>query len=262
MRILRLSTSDDVLPTVAEHERGYRLVEAALARECGQPVETIVRNIWLTDQLPDLIDRWLDADQPDIVTFKVSSYWFSYESVPLRFERSRLGVPGKMLAGLGATAGETSWLAHTPAFHAARNTIRRAIGGGAVYFTPDQVIERVTACLRRILQRENVVLIVRGPLVSEAGGTSPATQRRYEEQRRYVDRAVADRCAALHVYYTGCRAAPPASELLIYRGPDRLHMNPLGHELMGREEAAAAVAAWRISMGADAPLYRESTAVV
>lgn len=35
MRILRLGTSDDLLPTVAEHERGYRIIEQVLAAETG-----------------------------------------------------------------------------------------------------------------------------------------------------------------------------------------------------------------------------------
>jgi hypothetical protein len=261
VRVLRLSTSDDVLPTVSEPERGYRLIEAALSAECSQPVETIVRNIWPNEDLPNLIERWLDAAQPEVVTFKVSSFWFSYESVPLKLQRSRLGPPARVLGRVGDTAGKTSWLAHTDGFHLLRNATRRVVGG-AVYFTPEEVIERVTACLRRIVQRENIVVVVRGPLVSESGGTSGKTQQRLEQQRRYVDRALADRCAALHIHYTGCRSAPPMSELLHYRGPDRMHMNALGHERMGREEAAAVVSAWRTSLGGEGQLYLESAAVV
>jgi hypothetical protein len=260
MRILRLSTSDDILPTVAESERGYRLIEAALGAESHQPVETIVRNIWPTEDLPELIERWLDAAQPEIVTFKVSSFWFSYESVPLRLQRGSLGLPGKLLAQVGDTAGKASWLADTAAFHALRSAARRTVGG-AIYFTPDEVIERVTACVRRILQRENVVALVRGPLVAESGGASLRAQRRLEARRRYVDRALAERCAGMHVHYTGCRAAPPISELLPYRGPDRMHLNALGHERVGREEAAAVLTAWRIALGASGPIYLESCAV-
>jgi hypothetical protein len=261
MRILRLTTSDDLLPMAPGQERGYRIVERALAAETGEPVETIVREIWPTADLPDVVGRWLERYEPDIVSLKVSSFWWTYQSVPLKLERSRLGPVGKLTASAGRRAADTAWLAHSRSMIGLRDGIRRLFGG-ATHFTADEVIERISLCLRRAFQREGVLLVVRGGLVAETLGCTPATQVREEEARRRVDSALAALCAELHVHYTGCRAAPPLSWLLTYRQRDRLHQNALGQQRVGEEEARAMIAAWRHAHGAELPLYLESNAVV
>jgi hypothetical protein len=161
MRILRLSTSDDLRPEVPETDRIHRLVEHAFAAETGQPVETMIRVIWPTPALPDAIDRWLQSYDPDVVFFRVSSYWFTYESVPLRLERSRLGRPARALARAGFASADAPRLAYTPLYRGTRNVLRRVVGS-AVNFTPDEVIETVEACLRRIARHERAVVVVRG----------------------------------------------------------------------------------------------------
>lgn len=72
MRILRLSTSDDLRPELPESGRIHRLVEQAFAAETGEPVETLIRVIWPTPGLADVIDRWLESYDPDVVFFRVS----------------------------------------------------------------------------------------------------------------------------------------------------------------------------------------------
>ena len=124
MRILRLSTSDDLRPEVPETDRIHRLVEHAFAAETGQPVETMIRVIWPTPALPDAIDRWLQSYDPDVVFFRVSSYWFTYESVPLRLERSRLGRPARALARAGFASADAPRLAYTPLYRGTRNVLR------------------------------------------------------------------------------------------------------------------------------------------
>lgn len=260
MRILRIATSDDTLPTVDDAERGYRIVEQALAAETGRSTETICREGWPDPRLPTVIDRWIDNLQPDIVFLRVSSFWFTYESVPLKLQRSWIGPPARFAARAGFASAARPWPGNTSAFNAGRNVLRRAIGS-AIYFTPEQVIESMAVCIRRILQHENVVLIVRGPLIAETAGCSAAVQARAEERRRAVDSAVARLCAELHVHYTGCRAAPPAEAVAPFRGPDRLHLNAGGHRRVGLEETEAHLAAWRHSRGAEVPLYLESAAV-
>jgi hypothetical protein len=260
MRILRLATSDDTLPTVQESERGYRIVEQAIAAETGQTVETTCREAWPDANLPAVIDRWIDSLQPDIVFFRVSSYWFTYQSVPLKLQRSRLGWPARMAANAGFASAARPWPGNTAAFNTGRNALRRVVGS-AVHFTPEQVIEAVTACIRRVLQHENVVLVVRGPLIAETAGCSRAIRDRAEEDRRRVDRAIARLCAEVHVHYTGCREAPPLPSVARFRGPDRLHLNAAGHRRVGIEEAQAHLTAWHRSRGADLPLYLETDAV-
>jgi hypothetical protein len=258
--MLRLANSDDVRPTVADHERGYRFVERALEAETGESVDSMVREIWPNPGLADVIAGWMDRFEPDVVSLKASSFWFSYPSVPLRLRRSSLGRTGRGMARVGFGAAQVPWVAHSDAYRVLRDTVRRIIGG-VPYFTAAQVIDRISACLRRIVQREGVLLVVRGPLVAETGGCTSAVQHRFEIQRREVDRALAALCAQLHVHYTGCREAPHIRDLLRYRGPDRLHLNAAGHQRVGLEEAEAMVSAWRHAHGASVPLYLESAAV-
>jgi len=258
MRILRLATSDDVRPTVADHERGYHIVERALAAETGEDVETIMREIWPDPELPDVLGRWIERFEPEVVSLKVSSFWFTYESVPQRFR----GLPlvGRHLAAAGLTAAGTPWIGHSAPFDAARNLARRVVGS-AIYFTPAQVLEVMAECLRRIVREEGLLVVVRGPLIAEIRGCSKALQARGEQRRQEVDRAVGRLCAELHVHYTGCREAPPFCDVQRWRGPDRLHLNAEGQRRVGLEEADAMLAAWRHSKGGDQPLYLESRAV-
>src|SRR4029079_15876972 len=86
VRILRLSNSDDMREAPDVPRRAYRIVEAALTAETGEPVETIVRDAWPEPNLPDVVDGWLKRYEPDIVFLKVSSYWFTYRSTPLKFQ--------------------------------------------------------------------------------------------------------------------------------------------------------------------------------
>lgn len=258
MRILRLGTSDDLLPTVAEHERGYRIVERALAAETGEPVETIIREAWPEPALPDVLDRWLERFEPDVVSLKVSSFWFTYESVPERLRA--LPMVGNPLAAAGLKTASTPWLGNSAAYDAARNAARRVLGS-AIYFTPEQIIDVIEACLRRIVRAERALVVVRGPLVAEVRGLPAPLQERGERRRRHVDSALAHLCADLHIHYTGCREAPPFREVERWRGPDRLHQNAEGQRRVGLEEAEAMLAAWRHRRGADTPLYLESQAV-
>lgn len=260
MRILRLTTSDDLRPVAYEDERTHRIVERAFEAETGERTETVLRAIWPTRELPDLIGDWIERYEPDVVFVKVAAYWFTYESVPLRFQRSHLGVLGRGVARAGFRTAETSF-AETSFFHAARRISRRVVGS-AVFFTADQVIDCMTACLRRIAQAEQALVVVRGPLIAEGAGVSAAVERRAEERRQTVDAAMRALCAELRFHYTGRNEPPPRfSDVVRYRGPDRVHLNAAGHRLVGEEESHALISAWRRLHGADEPLYLESEAV-
>ena len=87
MRVLRLGNSEDRSPGIADSDRAWYIAGIVLAEACGESVETVVRPISPTRELPDLLDKWLDEYQPDLVLLKVTWYWYSYESVPRRIER-------------------------------------------------------------------------------------------------------------------------------------------------------------------------------
>jgi hypothetical protein len=259
VRILRLSNSDDLREAPDVPRRAYRFVEAALTAETAEPVETVVRDAWPEAGLPDVVEGWLKRYEPDIVFLKVSSYWYTYRSTPLKLQRSRARAL-HTIGGGAARAAERGRLSELAAFHAFRNAARRLLGG-ALYFTPEQVIEAISGVIRRVSQHEDVLLVVRGGLMAEALGCSAAVQRRAEADRQHVDRALAALCAELRVHYTGCREAPPLEQALAYRGRDRMHVNAAGHERVGMEEAKAMLAAWRNAHGEPGPLYLESDAV-
>ena len=261
MRYLRLSTSDDLLATVADHERGFRAVEQALATEAGEPVETMVREIWPDPHLPDVVETWLSRFEPDVVSLKVSSFWFTYESVPLRLRQlGMLGPVGGRIADVGLRSAATPWIGNSRPFDVVRNLARRVVGS-AIYFTPDQVIGVMDGCLRRIVRHEGAVVAVRGPLIAETRGCDRKLVGRGEQRRRQVDRAMAALCTDLHLHYTGRQAAPPFDQVKRWRGPDRMHMTAEGHRRAGMEEAEAMLRAWRHARGAAVPLYLESEAV-
>jgi hypothetical protein len=123
-----------------------------------------VRSIWPTAELPSLIESWMVKHHPDLVFMKVVSYWFCYESVPLKVER-KLGRLGKPVADAGVKAADTGWLASNPLFHAGRRLAQRTIGAVSP-FEPQEVLERMSAFIRQVLRSENTALLVKGP-----GGT-------------------------------------------------------------------------------------------
>lgn len=249
IRILRLTLSDDLVPLPEGARRSWQVAEAMLAAESGEDVETTLRIIWPEPQLPDLVERWMDRYAPDIVTLKVSPYWFTYESVPLRVQR-HVPVIGPRLAKVGLQAADAGWLAQNAVFRSARRASRRLIGG-ETYFTPDEVVAVMTSCISRILRHEGVILAVRGPLEADTDGAGASAVRRGEARRRFVHEAMKRLAADLHVHYSGADSIRP-----VPRGPDQLHLSADGHEEKGREEGEALVAAWRQarSDGAD-PLY-------
>lgn len=201
MKILRLGTSEDLPGRVPENALAYRIVEERLRHATGEPVETVVKAVWPAEALPPIVERWLATVQPDLVYLKVAAFWFAYESVPLKLERM-FGRAGKPLAAAGLRAASTPWLAHNGAFRAGRRLAQRTIGG-ATHFTPDEVVERVGACICSIVRAESVGLAVRGPQAFADFSASDAARARAEQRRQHVHRALRDLCRESRVEYVG-----------------------------------------------------------
>ncbi|MEO6398754.1 MAG: hypothetical protein ABIP13_09840, partial [Tepidiformaceae bacterium] len=66
MRILRLTNSNDLTPAVAPEFRASAVVERVVSAATGEPVESMVRAIWPTPDLPDHVGRWIETYQPDV----------------------------------------------------------------------------------------------------------------------------------------------------------------------------------------------------
>jgi len=243
VKLLRLGNSYDVDPNIAAGENKASVADRVLAEGSGEHVETTIRVIWPEAGLPDLIEKWLDRYQPDVAMLVVSSYWFTYVSVPVRVERS-FGPLGKPLARAGLKAAGTPWLAHNAAFRLARRATLASIGG-TTNFTPEQVIDSMETCIRRIVAREDVALAVRGPRVAFAADGTKKSERWAEARRSKVDRHLGEFCRQLHIEYISYeQGASTLDERETFQG-DLVHSTAAAHNDQGQLEGEALLRAWQ-----------------
>lgn len=243
MRILRLTNSDDINPRVAEGSRSPAVLERLFTEATGEPAETVLRIIWPDPALRGLIDGWLDRYHPDIVLFVVSSFWFTYESVPLKIERT-FGPIGKPIAHAGLRAADNPKFAQSRIFHAGRRMALRTFGG-ATHFSPAEVVSLVESCVRSILARESAALVVRGPYAAFGSDAGARARRRAELRWRAVDEPVHRLCKQLHVEYIAFGSPVATTEdPALFQG-DFVHVTDEGHQRRAEAEARAVIAAWR-----------------
>jgi hypothetical protein len=243
VRVLRLTNSNDVNSAVAGAANKASIGERMLAEAAGEPVETTIRTIWPSSELPQLIAQWVRRYEPDLVLFVVSSYWFTYESIPTKVEHS-LGPVGPSLARLGIRAAGNNRLANNRLFRAGRGALLNTIGG-VPFFTTDEVNQMVEECLRAVVGFEGVGVVARGPRISYAAEGTRKAKRRAEARRLAVHRHVSELCRRLHVEYIGWDSAVTAQEDSSGLQGDLVHMNESLHAEQGRIEGEAMLRAWR-----------------
>jgi len=246
VKILRLGNSNDTGAWVPESDRRHVLVQDQLAAELGEPVDTLVKAAWPNHQLPALVARWMDEFQPDLVYFKVNSFAYQYESVPLKLQR-KFGRAGEPFANAGVRAAERQWLSHNRAFRAGRRAAQRFIGG-ATHVQPQEAAESVEACIRTIVRHENVALLVKGSRGrSKDPNLTPKMLERAEGRRLLVHERIARVCAELSVDYIGNAKAAWRTDPKERRTRvgDDLHHDAAGHRDGAGEEAATLLAVWR-----------------
>jgi len=238
VKVLWLCNSDEVNGDMPEERRASHLAARLLEAQAGEQVEVIPRAIWPSPELPAIIDGWIDRYSPDIVVFHVNGFWYLYRSIPLLFQR-RFGRVGKQIARAGLSVGSTPWIVKTRAYHLGRRLALKTIGG-ATYFSPEEVCETVESCVRRILRREGVGLVVRAPL-------SPDKYSAPAEMIRTVDRTVRALCDAVHATYVGRQDpdVPVRTEVEFWRRGDRVHTSAEGHAYYAQQAAGAVLIEWR-----------------
>lgn len=233
MRILRLTNSDDLNETIPAELRAPALATKVIEERMGEPVETIARVIWPDPELPDIVESWLDRYQPDCVFMRTASYWVTYESVPLRLQRRAYRGTG-WLARLGGAAGANSRLASTAPFRVARRAAVRMIGGDT-YFTPEEAAATVAATLRRIVVRESLVAVVRGPFNAHNSSGTKAGLARSKDRNRQFDSLLASVCGELHVPYVSVHhLSDPRAQ-----GGDEVHLNADAQRTFAQIEGGA-----------------------
>jgi hypothetical protein len=199
LRLLRLTDSNDLIPAADPSLGALALFERSTADGIGEPVETLIKVIWPDAELPGVVESWMERYHPDVVLLRAASYWVTYESVPLRLRRKAFPGTG-VLARVGAAAGARPWIASSLPFRVARSVSTRILRGDT-YFTPEDAAATVAATLRRIVVRESVVTVVRGPFNSHNASATRAGLARAKARTVRFDALLASLCAELHVPY-------------------------------------------------------------
>ena len=239
MRILRLTNSNDALDDISPEQRGAEIAKRLVAELTGEQVETISRVFWPSEKLPGIVERWLAEYEPDTVFFRVSSFWVSYESVPLRVRRT-LGRFGALPGRVGLEVGGNQRFASSAIGKTVRRTAARTIGGDP-HFTPAEAARHVEAVVRVVLARESILPVVRGPgHAFNSAGTARglARGRRLSDE---LDSMLAAACERLHVPYASASYIGHQSS---FARADEVHEGPEGQRLYGEFEGKLIARAW------------------
>jgi len=244
MRVLRLGNSEDMRDDLPLESRAWHVAGAQLEAAVGEPVETVLRPIKPTAELPGLVDEWIEDARPDLVFLKVTWYWYAYESVPRRIERI-FGRAGRPVARAGTAATRNPTVVRNSAFKLGRRAAHRLIGGDTPY-PAASVLDVMEATVRRVLAHESIALLVKGTGGSreQAGDGFYGPVERFAERKLQVEGGIERFCDGLGVPYIGTPTRSEVSAAEVKRG-DGIHRGELGHGRMGMHEGESMVAAWR-----------------
>ncbi len=195
----------------------------------GGPLERVIKVAWPTDQLPDLVDRWLAESEPDVVFFMINEFWFNYRSVPALVSR-KFGPFGRLASAAGYRAGRNKRLSNSRLFQKSRRFTEDRLGGDA-HFEPDAVSAVCIESLSRILRAEGPVPLVLGPIGILDGMITPAFRAEGVRRRERVDAALQAFCTANHVEYWGINSAVNAGRPRnVSTLADAIHFDAAGME--------------------------------
>ncbi len=230
MKVLLLGNSNDGGSWIGDGRKRHEIVADTLSERHGEPVTVISKSVWPSDGLPEVVDRWMVEHEPDVVYFTTLSYWFQYRSVPLRVRRV-LGPLGSSVSNAGFRVAESPRWSHNAVFRQTRRLLQRTIGGDA-HFTPDEVVERVTAVVRTVLRYEGVVMALQGPDGRTDYAFSARGRAANERRRLGVDQRLRAWCEEHHVTYENSPVAAFTIDptLAKNRVGDGLHANATWHE--------------------------------
>jgi hypothetical protein len=256
VRILLLGNSNDTGNWFEGGRNRHEILRDKLVAEFGEPVEVVVKALWPTERVAELLGGWLEQYDPDIVHLGINPFWYSYESVPLRMKRLLGKKAGSAVANTGLGLARNRRLAHNAAFRTVRRWAQRTVGGDT-YFTTDQVVERISECIRLVVRNEGTILIVKGTRGRSKPSMSARQLERREQRRAEVHNGLKPLCDQLHVIYSGSAIAawktdPNAPKAERDRVGDGLHSNARGHERMAdrlHESIREAVLAHQVDHG-------------
>ena len=237
MRILWLGNSDDVNALVPEEKRMPSVPERFIEERTGHTPEILVRPLWPSSDMAERAGKWVDDFDPHMVCLYVGAYWYSHRSVPLRVQR-KLKIVGGPVATAGRRAAESRAFGERRWFHFLRALALKTIGGDAE-FTTQQVFERSEATVRRILAKEDRIVVVRAPTQSHDRKVRPGALSHLAMTRK-LERM----CQMLHVGFVGWDQPPFAIEKPDHMLGDELHIDEEGQARVGADIGEALAAGW------------------
>lgn len=141
MKVRILGSSIDTQNWVEGGRIRHEIARDKLTAEFGEPVVVVVKNLWPNERVAEFVGCWMIENEPDGVYLNVTSYPFSYESLPLRLQRV-LGRLGNGVGSAGFQLTDSKRWAHNSVFRILRRWGQATLGGDT-YFTPEQVVARI-----------------------------------------------------------------------------------------------------------------------
>lgn len=241
MKILRLGSSEDAPGRLPPEFMREHLIQQGLERELGEPIEIATQRAWPNQRLPEMVRRWMDEEEPDMVTMHVTGYWFMYQSVTRKLRR-RWGKFGQTVGQAAHDSADVPWLAYNPVFRFGRRVVTRVIGG-ETNFTPDEVVQRVTDSMKEIIRHEGVILLVWGPGGrSRHGDHSRKAAAAMEARRLSVTARMREICAQHRVAFIAREEPMWKLGIAPKKGRDGLHADEEGAVVDAAREVAQIVA--------------------
>ncbi len=231
VKVLLLGNSNDTGAFVPEDAKRQYLLRDQLALEFGEPVEVFVRNAWPNQRMVGYVQRALDELNPDFVYLNLSSYAYTYESLPLRVRRIFGRMGGEAVGDAGMRLADSRKWSHNALFRGLRRAGQVTIGGDT-HFTPEEVLARYEELIRLLLRREGTAIAVKGSMGRTKRGTARERARK-EGRRLRVHQPLKQLCEQLHVYYAGSDEPLYVRSLRKRNGlrvGDGLHSNTAGHK--------------------------------
>lgn len=231
VRVLLLGDSNDTGQWFEGGKKKHEIVQERLAADLGEPVEFVVKGVWPTAELPRLVERWVAQCEPDVIYLNTGSHWFLYRSVPLRVKRLLGRVGGEAAGRAGFRIAESKRWSHNAVFRGLRRLLQQTVGGDT-HFSTDEVIERISECVRIAVRREGAVVVVKGPHGKRRYSRSARGFARDERERLRFHRELESLCGQLHVTYDGVGAEAVRHLPEYGRGTtvgDGLHGNAVRH---------------------------------
>lgn len=110
--------------------------------------------------------------------------------------------------------------------------------GGETYFSCQEVIDCVGACVRHVARREGVGLIIQGPFGGQSlAGNSTGARRREEARRQVVNAGLRAVCEQHHVRFIEHRVNRTELGTAFSTIGDALHMDEAGQRASALEWA-------------------------